>query len=370
MKYKKTGLLFLVTVLALLFGLKSVSAVNYGGLGIYPNRSEWNEKNPLTQSWFIYTLEPGETKQGKVDVVNTSEEAMTARIYPVDAVTTKDGAFAPRPENVERTGVGAWITLSESEIILKPNEPKTVDFTLRVPENAEVGDHMGAIIIQAKESPEATEGTAMRVVNRVGARVYLTVPGEIVKKLDFTEFTRKLLDGKNIFYLSFVNGGNIRIAPLGEIEIRNIFGRVVNKTEITQREVFPKNTITIPVEITEKIGIGKFNVSANVTYDEDKTLSKEIDFWVAPSQKSLITFSSIVVVIALLLAIISIIRKKRQKIEDEIKRKYIVKEGETIEDIAQKFNMNWRRLAKLNHLSPPYILKPSQKISVLDKDKQ
>ena len=89
-------------------------AISYGGLGIYPNQSEWDEKNALTKSWFIYTLEPGQVKQAKVDVVNQSGQPVEVKIYPVDAVTTKDGAFAPQPEDRERIDVGAWTTISVS----------------------------------------------------------------------------------------------------------------------------------------------------------------------------------------------------------------------------------------------------------------
>ena len=39
-----------------LFSLPYAQAIEYGGLGIYPNESEVDEKNLFTKSWFIYTL--------------------------------------------------------------------------------------------------------------------------------------------------------------------------------------------------------------------------------------------------------------------------------------------------------------------------
>jgi len=183
------GIFVLLTLFCLvsLFNPSVLYAIEYGGLGIYPNATEVNATNDFTKAWFIYTLEPGEIKKGKVDVINTSVERVVAKIYPVDAVTTTDGAFAPEPEDKEKTGVGSWVTLAESEVFLKPRETKTIDFTVAVPMHAEVGDHMGAIIIQSKGPPKAVEGSGLSITTRVGARMYITVPGEIVRRLAFNK---------------------------------------------------------------------------------------------------------------------------------------------------------------------------------------
>jgi len=293
-------------------------AISHGGLGIHPNESEWDEKNRLSKSWFIYTLEPGEVKEGKIDVTNSSEEMTEVKIYPVDAVTTKDGAFAPEPEDKEKVGVGAWITLAEQEFFLKPNEIKVVDFTIKVPENAEVGDHMGTIIVQGKEAPEAKKGTAMQVLTRVGARVYLTVPGEIIKELELEEFSYKIEEGQAVFYLTLANKGNVRISPGGEIEIKDETGNVIDKIEITEREVFPKDTIVLPTR-WEKTMAGKFTALATVSYGAEKTLTKELSFEIEDAQKSqelqktLLILSSIIGAIILLLIIFLAIKGMKRK---------------------------------------------------------
>lgn len=259
-------------------------AISFGGLGIYPNESEWDEKNPLTKSWFIYTLEPGEIKEAKVNVVNHSDQPVEVKIYPVDAVTTKDGAFAPQSEDRERVDVGAWVTMSVSELSLEPNKTKAVDFTIKVPENAEVGDHMGAIIVQAKEAPEAEEGTTMRVVTRVGARIYLTMPGEIIKKLEFEEFNWKMEKDQVVFYLTLANKGNVRILPEGEIEIKDKSGKAIDKVKLTEREVFPKDTVVLPAKWEETMA-GKFTALATVSYGVGENLTKELSFEIGSAQE-------------------------------------------------------------------------------------
>ncbi len=311
--FQSNGTRILVVGLLGFFALAGFCyAISYGGLGIYPNKSEWNEQDSLTKSWFIYTLKPGEVKEAKVDVINQSDQPAEVKIYPVDAVTTKDGAFAPQSEDRERIDVGAWITMSASELSLKPNEAKTVDFTIKVPENAEVGDHMGAIIVQSKETPKAEKGTAMKVVSRVGARIYLTVPGEIIKELELEEFSYKIEEGQVVFYLTLTNKGNIRISPKGEIEIKDKSGNAVDKIKITEREVFPKDTIVLPTR-WEKTKVGKFNALATVSYGTEKNLTKELSFEIGGAQKpqkTLLGIGSIVGGIIILLIIFFVVRRK------------------------------------------------------------
>lgn len=315
MKYSKKFILisFLFLILVILLGLNSTQAISYGGLGIQPH--QWNPKNLLTKSWFIYTLEPKAVKKDKVDVINSSNKPIKVKIYPVDAATTQDGAFAPEPEDKEKVDVGAWVTLSKSEVSLGPKETKTIEFTIKIPENVEAGDHMGAIIAQNKEIPEAEEGTGMRIATRVGARIYLTVPGEIIRKLEFEKFTWKLENRQITFYLDLANKGNARLLPKGEIEIKNIFGKVVDKIEITEREVFPRSTITVPIKWERRPFLGKFTAIADVTYDVDKTLTQKVTFWIFPSKKTLLLLSllavgGIIIILTVFFAVRKILKKR------------------------------------------------------------
>jgi len=279
-------------------------AINSGGLGIYPNQSEWNPKNESSKSWFIYTLKPEEIKKSKVDIKNDSDQSVDLKIYPVDAVTTKDGSFAPQSEDVTKDGVGIWIKMPISELSLNPKETKTVDFTITVPQNAEIGDHMGAIIIQNKKTTGTEKNTSVQVVNRLGARIYISIPGEKISKLEISAFDKTMENGKVIFQLTLANQGNTRITPKGEIEIKDKFGNMIDKIDITQREVFPKDTIVLPTKWEETVN-GKFTVLATVKYDDQK-LDKELDLEINNTDKRVLGIQTTKKNIKELPAIISI----------------------------------------------------------------
>lgn len=264
--------LILIVVFSLgmcLFSVKNILAIASGGLAIHPNKSEWDVNNSTTRSWFVYTLNQGETRVSKVDVKNESDKPITLKIYPVDATTTKDGSFAPMSEDSIKKGIGAWVVLPISELSLNPKEIKTVDFTINVPLNAEVCDHMGAIIVQAKDTTTVKAGTSMQVVNRLGARIYITVSGNKKEKLEIGTFDKTVSNGKVTFQLTLINKGNTRILPKGKIEINDESGMLVDKIELVQREIFPGDTIVLPIK-WEKTLDGNFNVLATVEYGNQK----------------------------------------------------------------------------------------------------
>lgn len=221
-----------------------------------------------------------------------------------------------KKKELETRDIGTWITLSEATLDLAANETKTVDFVLNVPENAEVGDHMGAIMTQAigtlaeLEKGKAEISPGIKVVTRTGARVYLTVPGEIITVLEFPKFSWEMKDNKFYFLLTFNNKGNVRIEPQGEITVKNLLGAKIGELTIPTRVVFPKGEIVIPVE-WEKLPFwvryGGFMAEAEVTYGPGLALTKDLNAIALPWYVPVI-FGGIILLILLL-----IVKKIRRK---------------------------------------------------------
>jgi len=312
---------FILLSLFCLVGFLSPSvlyAIEYGGLGIYPNATEVDASNALTKAWFIYTLGPGEIKKGKVDVINTSVESVVAKVYPVDAVTTTDGAFAPEPEDREKTGVGSWVTLAASEVFLQPRETKTIDFTVSVPDIVDVGDHMGAIIVQNKKPSDDPAGSGLSITTRVGVRMYITVPGEIVRRLAFNAFIEEVEDGRVTLFPSLSNEGNVRVQAKGEIEIIDRAGETVAILPIPEREVFPREKITIPILWDAAVSPGSFIARALVEYDGGQTLIRELGFVIPSSGVALwvtLVAGALIVLLGGGLFVVSRRKRNKQKLE-------------------------------------------------------
>lgn len=155
--------------------LCSAQAISFAGLGIRPAYPEPSQ--PLTRSWFIYQLASGESKDDAVVVTNNSPRKIKARLYAVDATTTKDGAFALLAEKDSQQGIGAWVKLAADEISLAAGEEKIVSFKITLPDTAGAGDYLGGVVV---EDSAVSQDKGINMVTRVGVRIYETVPGELV----------------------------------------------------------------------------------------------------------------------------------------------------------------------------------------------
>ena len=375
-------LFFYACGLLFLFGHASnVSALAVGDRGIMPAHPDPSVK--YSDSWFIYTINPGETKEDAALISNNSDETLTFLLNAVDAETTSDGAFAPLENNAPKQDVGSWVKMSQSSVVVPAHKEIEVPFTVTVPkDNIDVGEHFGAIVMQeVKEQTPHGQGVGIGIVTRVGVRMYVTVPGEIHKNLDFTQinykFYSRLTFQKEIIwwdrvleYLGFKpavqyslvlhNGGNVRVEPFGQIRIKNIFGRTIKTYDrMSFGMVMPGKDITIPVNWNDPPFIGKFRTTVDVSYEGGGPLTKTIDVWIIPYR--------LLILIGLMIALAVIFRLLFQLIvvkEQSKMRVHTVVAGDTIDSIASQYQANWKYLARVNKLKPPYKLEPGQQIMI------
>ena len=155
-------------------------------------------------------------------------------------------------------GLATWIKVPK-EITLEPGETKTIPFSIGIPQNTEPGGYFAAIF-WGSMPPEIKEGGQIMVGTKTGILVLLSIPGEIKGEAGILEFSTK---DKEKFFSSlpisfiyrFQNTSQDRIKPEGEIEIKNIFGKIsavlpANKVE---GNVLPRSIRKFEVIWADKI---------------------------------------------------------------------------------------------------------------------
>src|SRR3989338_7578706 len=125
MSLGKKLLIFSVLSLGLILPL-AVHALGSGGIGGYPANPD--PAIQYSESWFIYSLDLGESKDDALLLFNTSDETKTVKIYPVDSIPSNQGNFDLEAEDAPRDGIGAWIKLAETLVTLEPGESREIPF--------------------------------------------------------------------------------------------------------------------------------------------------------------------------------------------------------------------------------------------------
>ena len=366
-------------IFSLVFLLSALSsnafAMDYGGIGVRPAYPQ--EGNDRSQSIFVHTLNPSEVKDEGVLVVNNTADTKTLLVYAVDSTPSTDGGFACKQISESKNDVGSWITLDKEEVTVEAGKNVLVPFKIRVPSNAAAGEHDGCVITQEKlEKSGVTSGVSLSF--RTGLRVAITIPGDVVRKLQVTDF--KVLpkdDGSFIMQLKARNPGNVSIdADIGVVN-RYFFGLVNGETYGGQYSILREDTKDWNFELPKPFWGGWYRASYSIKYDDSKDaaigvvtgaklteLTGNSDWFYSPPTNTAkmieITFL-LFVIFGLFLLGLSFKRKiwvRKSWIDYEIVA------DETITSVAEKFDIAWKILAKANKLKAPYELKPGEKIKV------
>jgi hypothetical protein len=195
---------------------------------------------PGNRDWFVYTLDPGAVFGDTVAISNLSDRPIRFVIYPTDAVSVVDtGGFAAIKDTETPVDVGTWIELAAGEYSVPPGQRIDVPFKITVPEDAEPGDHAGAILaVDADEGAgdpnSAPDGITFNVLHRMGARVYVRVSGPTAPALRIDDLDVERDGGKATVIWDVENTGNLRLSPTAELRITGLFGRTVRTVPVQQ----------------------------------------------------------------------------------------------------------------------------------------
>ena len=388
--FSKRNIKIFVLLSFFLFQPLFAQALSSGGVGGYPANPDPNI--PHSESWFIYSLDLGESKEDALLIFNTSDETKTVKLYAVDSVPSNQGNFALAAEDAPKEDLGGWLKLAETFITLEPGESREVPFTIAIPGNADVGEHSGGIIIQKSSLAEALSQTGASIVTRVGIRVYETVPGEIVKKIELDEFAVKLAAPENQkpFYgidLSVSNKSTVSLTPKVDLEIRG-WGKIdyddfedisLKKLRLffTGQEDFPIHffsgeTLAKDWQLLRgqkvsthwewlKPKFGYFTFQAKITYEGDNgpqiLETAKISVWVVP-------WAELGVIGGVILLIIILFISRKIFFSGRNWNKYQTKRDDNLPQIAYQSKVSLKRLAKINKIVKPYVIKPDQIILV------
>ncbi|MBI4092423.1 MAG: LysM peptidoglycan-binding domain-containing protein [Candidatus Kerfeldbacteria bacterium] len=413
MKANRCFRAFNIVVVALL-GLAYAaagSAIEYEGLGGRPANPDPNVPN--SASWFLYQLPAGATKEDALRIENGSGAAVELIVYPADQTPSSDGGFALKQRAETMTELGSWVTLyptprpvayaedrrsipelcqfavvqaaqaaptadvselktwcggvREAAIRLEPDQAVAVPFVIRIPDNADVGEHAGGLVLERKrpaDEPSAPSG-GVQLTTRVGVRIYETVPGDIVRQLELTRFTihPNARQKELVATVGVLAAGNVSIDHTTTLSVSDtIFRRSSQTVERATQALRGQELITnISLPLPR---FGRFSYQAQVAYTDtdgagQRLMTPTIVRWFVP-------WLQIAVVMLVAVAIIALWLWRRGRDRGRLKqwRPYVVRPGEDLVDIASRRGIDWRVLAKANGLKPPYRLKAGQTIKV------
>lgn len=406
-------------------------AVEYGQMGGRPTNSDPDV--PGSEAWFIYSIPPGQMKEDSVTVLNLYEQDWDALIYAADSVKSAGGGFALKQESEEKREVGSWVIFypdprpsfsekffegekkifevcsggkerfkgeygleeaqvdelsswcegkREIKISLKSQEKREIPFVITIPEGADVGEHTGGILIQKVNKDESQDQSGSRVMltTRVGVRIYETVPGDIIKKLSFRDFSIKKNYSeffmpwdaeKKAKFREYVigsvakNEGNASIDFSEKIIIHN---KLFGKDEIIEGRTFQvlRGDDFSSTLAWKAPGIGWLSFSKQYEYADT---NNNVQIITSETVNKLFLPWREIVIIVMVLVLLALVYGgwryyHKRRYGGVGWEQYEVSESESVVSLADKFDISWKILAKTNDIKAPYLLEAGRTILV------
>lgn len=352
-----------------------VHAVDSGGVGGRPAKPDPNNKR--TESIFLFTVDAGQKATNSVKIYNTTNTKKTIDVYPVDSQVSSGGAFACAQKADEQREVGSWLKLAKQSVAVDANSSQDIDFTLNVPDNATPGEHNGCIAIQQSDQTPQAAGNGIALSFRSAIRVSVTVKGDLRKGIAFTRLENKPgKPGMILINTALRNSGNVSLDTDVDVRIKSILGTTVSKTG-GEFPVLAGGESEFNFETGEPFWGGLYFLTAKATYNPNPQASLGDNSQQASitTRRVLLTAPKPLALVIELLTLVLLVgggifffrRRKTHKQWRSKGKIYVVKDGDNIQKIAEKYGVDWKTLARVNKLKAPYHLETGQHLKLLPK---
>jgi len=191
-------------------------------------------------------------------------------------------------------------------------KPETMSFTLQsgdritipvvisVPKDAVPGGLYGAAIITTEPSSgentndqSAVQG-AVNIKSRIAVLYFVRVKGPVEENggLTFFETNKRMYQkGPVEFSFAYKNNGSVYLNPYGYIEVKNLYGTVVERLKIDPYYVLPNTERIMKSSLERGFMLGRYKAEIflnhgytenNINKDVDSVDRKVVVFWVMP----------------------------------------------------------------------------------------
>jgi len=179
--------------------------------------------------YFEFTMNPGESREGAVILLNHLEIPQSFRVDIVDAHTADGGGLAYSYDKPRKHSY--WVeTEIKDSIRLRGQRIQRIPFKVTVPENTPPGEYYLGILTSIDESqvtPEPTIATEqqsfnIKVVSQIAIAIVITVPDPNNCDVLISDITQSILSGRWNLKAHMINKGNVHFSGSGKLQVEDL----------------------------------------------------------------------------------------------------------------------------------------------------
>ena len=220
------------------------------------------------------TGHPGETITTIVSVVTTAGAEQVVAGDVGDWTIDIHGALRLFPAGALAHGLGAWIALETTEMILPPRSGREVRVSITIPDDAD-GTHQGMVFFTVVPPPSETGGVGVTTTARVAFTIYVTVAGTEVAGSELVDLYQ---DDDSSLTAVIVNTGNTVMRLGGVVELRDEGGTVRHRIQVPDVPVLRESERVLKLSLPDDIEPGFYVALALVEDSRGGLLVGELPF--------------------------------------------------------------------------------------------
>lgn len=302
--------LLLTAGIFLVFGEQPFTRAASGGQGL-------TISPPLSE----LTIKPGENVTKDIKITNPTDKVITVTPKVMDFKAKGESgepAFYDASVDDSKYSLSKWITFTQTEIALTPQQVVDFKYNINIPSSAEPGGHYGVVFFATDQNTPQTNSSNVTLNSMVGSLLLVTVPGNITENAALDSFSADkflYLSGSPKIDAVVRNLGNIHFKPQGEITIKNMLGSESGKLTVNDESgnVLPDSARKFEnIWKDGKFHLGLYTAKVHLTYgDSGKTLDGSLTFLIIPWWILIIKIVVLIIIVGLIIWLI--IRRRRKK---------------------------------------------------------
>lgn len=328
---------------------------------------------------FNFNINAGEQLVNQITIVNNSPTAISYNLDGVDSSINNQQVIVFNSQSAENPNLGKWLTFEKRQITVEPDTSLTIPFTIAIPTDAFPGTYFGGISIQkipatAPTTSDSGSSMSVRSLTRQVLGLTINIAGTLDKSYNISPLEYDKV--RKVYLYTIENTGNVLMSFKGSLNItsNNLWDSTGKSIDISNFKILPHKSVTKTIAFQEFPLFGTTNASVNGQleyFNGLKNSYESLETVTLTNETTSFSWPILGIVIGLifflLILIIYLTIKEKRYLQHCVM--YTVKQDETIEGIAKDHNMDWKKLAKINKLTAPYTIKPSQKILVHESSK-
>jgi hypothetical protein len=233
----------------------------------------------VTPPRYDLTLAAGHSQTYTITIVNTdSTKTVRLQAQVLDWTMKPNGQLVYSKSGSLERSCSQWIEVNPTEFEVPPSSNQEARFTVTAPEST-FGSYWAMLFFESQADTVSQGAIGVLMKARVGAAIYLTIPGTEVRQVELAGFSyRRKGYRDHEFKLQVKNTGNAYFRPKGKLEIKDSKGIVAATIETSDTVILPGMQRDLILPLNKELPPGRYTSVINLDCGTPELIQGETAF--------------------------------------------------------------------------------------------